>query len=108
MILTKYPYYPWETVGPDLSHWKGIEYLLVVDYFSRYIEIAKLTKTTSVAIIERLKSIFARHGIAKTLISDNGPQYSASGFAEFAKLYDINHKTSSPNYPQELEKQKEL
>ena len=74
MISTEYPSYPWEKVGTDLFHWKEIEYLLVVDYFSRYIEIAKLTKATSVAIIERLKSIFSRHGIAK-IISDNRPQY---------------------------------
>ena len=37
----------------------------------------------------------------KTIISDNGPQYSAFEFAEFAKLYGINHKTSSPKYPRE-------
>ena len=40
MISTEYPSYPWEKVGTDLFHWKGMEYLLVVDYFSRYIEIA--------------------------------------------------------------------
>ena len=53
-----------------------LTYLLVVDYFSRYPEIAKLSSTTSPATISVLKSIFARHGITETLWSDNGPQYA--------------------------------
>ena len=74
--------------------------MLVVDYFSRYPEIVKMRSTTSKATIEALKSIFARHGIPETLISDNGPQYSSKEFAEFAKSYDFCHVTSSPHFPQ--------
>ena len=37
-------------------------YLLVVDYFSRYPEITKLTNTTSKCVIAALRPIFARHG----------------------------------------------
>jgi transposase InsO family protein len=50
-------------------------YLLVVDYYSRYNEIARLYSTSSNAVINHLKSIFARHRIPQTFISDNGPQY---------------------------------
>ena len=47
-----------------------------------------------------MKSIFTRHNIPETLISDNGPQFSADSFAQFAKEFDFQHQTSSPNYPQ--------
>ena len=80
--------------------YKNSMYLLVIDYYSRYIEIAKLTSTTSKDIINHLKSIFSRHGIPERLISDNGPQYSSREFAEFSRLYGFDHITSSPLYPQ--------
>ena len=77
-----------------------MDYLLVVDYYSRYIEVAKLTSTSANSVITHLKSIFSRHGIPETVISDNGPQYSAGVFEEFAKEYGFDHTTSSPRYPQ--------
>ena len=72
----------------------------IVDYFSRYPEVVKLTSTTSVNIINILKSIFARHGIPSTLITDNGPQFSSREFQKFVSVYSFQHLTSSPRYPQ--------
>ncbi|XP_021340087.1 uncharacterized protein K02A2.6-like [Mizuhopecten yessoensis] len=72
---TEFPERPWQMVGSDLFHLKDANYLLVVDYFSRYVEIAKLKSTTSQAIVTQLQSIFARHGIPETIVTDNGPQY---------------------------------
>ena len=39
--------HPWEVVGSDMFHWRGDEYLLVVDYYSSYTIIRKLSSTTS-------------------------------------------------------------
>ena len=47
MIASELPDYPWQKVGADLFELKGIKYLLLVDYFSRYIEVVKLSATTS-------------------------------------------------------------
>lgn len=74
--------------------------MLVVDYFSRFIEVAKLTSTTSLAVVEHCKSIFARHGIPSELLSDNGPQFSSERFSEFAARWGFTHTTSSPRYAQ--------
>ena len=60
MITTPLPDYPWQVVGSDLFYHKGTTYLLVVDYFSRYPEISKLTTTTSQGVINALRPIFAR------------------------------------------------
>ena len=99
MIPTPLPDYPWQRVGTDLFYHKGTNYLLVVDYFSRYPEILKLTSYLS-QHHKALKTIFSRHGVPETVQSDNGPQYASQEFAEFAKAYNFSHVTSSPHFPQ--------
>ncbi len=100
MMPSKLPERPWQKLGMDLFELKGKPYLLVVDYFSRYVEIVKLTSTTSSAIIDHLKSLFARHGIPETVRADNGPQFKAASFARFADEYGFTRTTSSPHYQQ--------
>ena len=94
------PQRPWQKVGTDLFEWHKNTYVLIVDYFSRYIEVAKMQATTSRATVEHCKSIFARHGVPEIVMSDNGPQYSSGDFASFAEEYGFTHITSSPKFPQ--------
>jgi len=100
LIPTPLPTHPWEEVGADLFQLKGTTYLLVVDYFSRYPELVKLTSTTAPSVINALKSIFARHGIPVRLRTDNGPQFDCEELSSFASSYYFEHLTSSPRYPQ--------
>ena len=100
LLPTPLPDYPWQVVASDLFELKGEHYLLVVDYFSRYPEVIKLSSTTSSNIIALLKTIFARHGIPEVLRTDNGPQYAAKEFSVFAKSYGFQHIISSPRFPQ--------
>ena len=100
MRPTKTPDYPWQRIGMDLFQLNGQQYLLMVDYYSRWIEIAHLRQTTAAAVIEHTKSIFARHGIPEIVVSDNGPQFSSAGFLKFAMNYNFTHITSSPHHPQ--------
>ena len=100
LIPTPLPDHPWQKVGSDLLTLDGSTYLLVVDYFSRYPEVIQLRKTTTQSVTNALRSIFSRHGIPETLVSDNGPQYSSEEFRAFASRYGFAHVTSSPRYPQ--------
>ncbi|XP_063750626.1 uncharacterized protein K02A2.6-like [Eleginops maclovinus] len=100
LLTTTLPERPWQRVAVDLFQWDNAMYLVVIDYYSRYIEVANLTSTTTAHVTGKLKSIFARHGVPETVISDNGPQFSAAEFAAFARDYDFTHTTSSPRYPQ--------
>ena len=99
LIPSTLPDYPWQQVAADLFQLKGSDYIVIVDYFSRYPEVHKLTTTTSKSIINTLKTALARHGVPETLRTDNGPQFNSLEFAEFAKQYDFTHTTSSPHFP---------
>ena len=101
LMPTLFPERPWQMIGTDLFELDKLNYLIVVDYFSRYIEVAAMQKTTkSHEVIRALKAIFARHGIPEEVRSDNGPQYASAEFTHFAKEWGFKHTTSSPRFPQ--------
>ena len=100
MIPSRIPSKPWEVVATDLFTWDKSEYLIIVDYHSRYFEVAKLPNTKSTTVITYTKSMFARHGIPSQVISDNGPQYASKDFSLFAEQWEFKHTTVSPRYPQ--------
>ncbi|UYV82874.1 K02A2.6-like, partial [Cordylochernes scorpioides] len=54
-----------------------------------------LDRLTANVVVRSCKSIFARHGIPETVVSDNGTQ-----FGNFARQYGFTHVTSSPRFPQ--------
>jgi hypothetical protein len=41
----------------------------------------------------------ARYGICDKLVTDNGPQFSAENFSDFANEWGFSHVTSSPLHP---------
>ena len=91
--------YPWEIVGSDMFHFRGDEYLLVVDYYSSYPIIRMLSSTISCAVVSKLKLIFSEFGIQNFFISDIARQYDSAEFCKFEAEYDFKHETSSPRYP---------
>ena len=56
----------WQTVAADKI--EEVHYLIVVDYHSRYFELERISSSSSSAVINKMKAIFARFGI-----SDSGP-----------------------------------
>ena len=100
MISEKPATRPWESISTDLFKWEGEDYLLVVDSYSHFIEIARLSNTTSQTVIMHTKSIMARHGIPTIVKSDNGPQYTAEEYKKFSKEWRFQHITTSPYHPQ--------
>lgn len=101
LITTPLPDGPWKVLATDLCEFKKRSYLIVVDYYSRYIEICDLSKSsTSAVVIGKLKNMFAKYGCPEEVRSDGGPQYTSQEFKHFAKEYCFRHVTSSPHFPQ--------
>ena len=95
-----FPELPWDKIALDLCEHQGKQYLVVVDYFSRFIEVAVMRSTKADAIIQALATMFATHGIPCTVVSDNGPQFVCTAFRSFAATQGFTHRTSSPGYAQ--------
>lgn len=85
LILREVPSNICESVAVDLFYFQGSAYLIMVDYYSKHVEIGLLHNESSETTIATIKSLFARHGIPKTVRSDKGPQFSSQKFKEFAK-----------------------
>jgi len=73
LMTTPLPARPWQKVTADIFQWKNGHFIVVVDHYSRYIEVANLPTLRTATTVERLKLIFARFGIPEILVTDNGP-----------------------------------
>jgi transposase InsO family protein len=100
MIASESPSRPWEMVGCDLFEFHGSYYLVCVDYYSKWPEIARLDDLSSKTTVTHLKSMFARYGIPDVVRSDNGPQFASQVFEDFQRSYGFKDLTSSPRFPQ--------
>ena len=100
LLSTPLPNHPWEKVAMDLFDLKGKTYILLVDYYSRFVEVQQLQSMTTSSVISFLKPIFARYGIPATIISDNGPQFASVEMKQFSETYGFSHVTTSLYYPQ--------
>ena len=100
LITTELPSRPWQKIAADICEYNKQHYLVVIDHFSRYLEIAHLPDLSSQTTCARLKNIFARWGCPDELYTDNAGQFVSCEFRTFADTYDFVHHTSSPHYPQ--------
>ena len=107
---TRLPKRPWQTpavdmLGPSPS---GHYLLVLVDYFSRFVEVSIMKSVTSELVIRELEKIFAVHGNPESLKTDNGSQFISNECSSFLKENDIYHLTSTPFWLQangEVERQ---
>ena len=107
---TELPPGAWQDLATDLLGPlpSGDHLLVVVDYFSRYVEVSVVKQTTSEIIIQHLEEMFCRHGYPVTLKSDNGPQFRSGEFQTFCGMNNIEHIKVTARYAQangEVERQ---
>ena len=87
---TPFPESPWQEVGIDFFQCQSLNYLIAVDYYSRFIEIAAMNRNKKGSEVVRcLKSMFSRHGIPERVRSDNGPPFDSVEYSKFANDWDF-------------------
>ena len=84
---------PWERLHIDFAGpFKGNMWLIVVDSYSKWIEVVNMrSDCTAPNTIRKLQILFNRYGLCRVLVSDNGPQLISHEFDLFCKGKGINH-----------------
>ena len=84
---------PWERIHLDFAgpYMNGM-WMIVVDSYSKWIEVVDMRHNTKAPnVIKKLRTLFARYGLPKILVSDNGPQLISAEFEAFCLKNGINH-----------------
>ena len=80
---------PWVKVAADLCQLHNKTYLVVMDTYSKYIEIGYLSTLTSERVVDKMKNMFSRWRDPEEIACDGGPQFTARCFKDFAKEHNI-------------------
>ena len=75
--ISEVPPHPWHMLGSDIFYFRRLDFLVVVDYFSKYLLVRKIANSTTSAVIKELGMIFFEFGKALVFRSDNGPCYAS-------------------------------
>uniref|UniRef100_A0A5S6Q373 RNA-directed DNA polymerase n=1 Tax=Trichuris muris TaxID=70415 RepID=A0A5S6Q373_TRIMR len=80
------PRNPWSRLHVDFAGpFQGERFLVVVDAYSKWLEVKRMTSTTAANTIKVLRELFATHGLPDSIVSDNGPQFTSDEFQRFCK-----------------------
>lgn len=95
-----FPKEPWKRLhidyaGPFLGKW----YLLVMDAYSKWLEVEIVNSANTTTTVEKLRRIFATHGLPSTIVSDNGSAFTSEEFSTFVNCNEIRHIRMTPYHP---------
>ena len=95
-----YPKRPWVRLHADYAGpVKGKMLLVLVDAYSKWLEVRAVSSATAAATIAELRSIFATHGLPDILVTDNGTCFTSAEFQDFTQGNGIRHIKTSPYHP---------
>ncbi|GJZ43485.1 reverse transcriptase domain-containing protein [Tanacetum coccineum] len=87
-------------MGPFLSS-RGNKYILVaVDYLSKWVEAKALPTNDARVVVQFLKSLFARFGTPRAIISDRDTNFCYDQFAKVVLKYGVTHLLATAYHPQ--------
>ncbi|XP_037505582.1 uncharacterized protein K02A2.6-like [Rhipicephalus sanguineus] len=96
----KRPTTPWHTIHADFAGpVEGRMLLIVVDAYSKWLEVCTMRNIQSPTLIEELRNLFATFGIPERVVTDNGPSFVSAEMEEFLKKNRVTHITSAAYHP---------
>ncbi|GKU94475.1 hypothetical protein SLEP1_g7971 [Rubroshorea leprosula] len=103
-MIAPWPFSQWgiDLLGPFVKAIGGATHLVVVvDYFTKWVEAKPLSCLTSRRIEDFLfSSVICRYGIPNQIIADNGPQFNCNSFRDFCSSYGIKLVFTSVYHPE--------
>ncbi len=95
-----WPARPWARLHLDYAGpVNGRMYLVLIDAHSKWVEAFCTPSSTSSAVIEELRPLFAKFGLPETIVTDNGTCFVSEEFEGFLAYNGIRHITSAPYHP---------
>ena len=91
-----------DIVGPFKKSANGFKYILVcVDHFTSWVEVAPLiTITTDEVCNAIIRIVDLQHGCPKSVLTDQGTQFTSDLFKQFCQKLGINKIQTSTYHPQ--------
>ncbi|XP_059045677.1 uncharacterized protein K02A2.6-like [Achroia grisella] len=95
-----WPTEPWERLNIDfLGPFRNKYYLVIIDAHSKWLEVDNVSSTSAAAVIHSLRKIFARFGLPKSIVSDNGPPFSSAEYLNYLNRNGIKRILVAPYHP---------
>ena len=93
----EWPKKPWIRLHIDYAGpINGKMYLVLIDAYSKWLEVKMVSAATSQNTIEQLRSTFACHGLPEIIVTDNGTAFTSQEFQDFVKFNGIRHVRIAP------------
>nr|GFA59640.1 reverse transcriptase domain-containing protein [Tanacetum cinerariifolium] len=87
-------------MGPFPSSRRNKYILVAVDYLSKWVEAKALPTNDARVVCKFLKSLFARFGSPRAIISDRGTHFYNDQFLKVMLKYEVTHHLSTAYHPQ--------
>ena len=95
-----WPAGPWKRLHLDFAGpYEGKMFLVIVDAYSKYLEVVPMTTITSSNTIAALRHLFSHFGLPDHIVTDNGTQFTSNEFATFLRKNNIYHTKTAPSHP---------
>ena len=74
-------------------------FLVLVDAHSKWLEVVPVSAATSTATIEKLRAIFATHGLPERIVTDNETVFTSEEFEKLLHQNGIAHTRTASYHP---------
>lgn len=101
MLRKEMPDRAWQEIAIDFFTAKECAtFLVIVDYYSRFLKVIEMKGTNAAKTIEALENIFLEHTYPESIRSDNGPPFSSEEFSNYCVRKNIRLVRTIPYWPQ--------
>ena len=90
---------PLQRVHIDLFFFGGQTFLILMDAYSKYMDIHKLNISNAQNVIGKIKIFCAYFGLIEEIVSDNGPPFNSSEFINWCERNHMRVTKSPPYHP---------